>query len=73
MLGMVAHIMVLTPTATYWMQWAGTSNSSSLIAMVGNYYFLGGAVQVLAGIGEFVSVYLDGHHIFQTDIDSSSF
>ncbi|THV02564.1 hypothetical protein K435DRAFT_775541 [Dendrothele bispora CBS 962.96] len=52
-LGIVSHLLSLTPTAAYLMQW-GKADATSLVAMVGPYYFIGGLGLVLSGVMEWV-------------------
>lgn len=53
-LGVISYLMVLTPTACFFMEWAGTG-PSSLITIIGDFYFLGGLGMVIAGVMEWVS------------------
>lgn len=52
-LGIISYLMVLTPTACFFMEWAGTG-PSSLITIIGDFYFLGGLGMVIAGVMEWV-------------------
>jgi len=52
-LGIVSHLLSLTPTAAYLMQWRG-ADATSLVSMVGPYYFIGGLGLVVSGVMEWV-------------------
>jgi uncharacterized protein len=52
-LGIMAYLLCLTPTACFLMGWGG-SDATSLVTMVGAYYFIGGLALVTAGVMEWV-------------------
>ncbi|KAF5351298.1 hypothetical protein D9758_008000 [Tetrapyrgos nigripes] len=52
-IGIISHLLSLTPTAAYLMRWGG-ADATSLVTMVGPYYFIGGLGLVLSGVMEWV-------------------
>ncbi|KAF5334845.1 hypothetical protein D9758_014280 [Tetrapyrgos nigripes] len=52
-LAILAYLLCLTPTACFLMGWGG-SDATSMVTMVGAYYFVGGLIMVTAGVMEWV-------------------
>jgi len=53
-LPILGYLLVLTPTACYLMDWGG-ADATSLVAICGPFYFLGGLCMVIGGVMEWVS------------------
>ncbi|KAK7466208.1 hypothetical protein VKT23_004931 [Stygiomarasmius scandens] len=52
-LPILGYLLVLTPTACYLMDWGG-ADATSLVAICGPFYFLGGLCMVIGGVMEWI-------------------